>query len=188
MTSDAVNDDASVAPTPCLRSLPNTPPQPWYVCLTKPRQEQYAASKLQEQGFEVYLPLLTSWAKLGGDWRKKYAVMFPRYAFVRPGNQGQAIGPARSTPGVNTLVRFGHVLACLREDRLSGLRALVAAQSAQLPEQPFQAGTAVIFAAGPLKGASGIVSGVASERVQVLMTLLGQEQVVRVSARDLACV
>ena len=166
---------------------PAAPGQRWYVCVTKPRQEHYAASKLQEQGYEFYLPLLDTWVRAAGAWHKKQSIMFPRYGFVRPAHAGQAIGPVRCTPGVTSLVNFGHVLAYLSEERMQALRALVAARSATMPEQPFEAGQQVVFCAGPLKGASGIVSGVAAERVMVLMSLLGREQTVAVKGNDLVC-
>jgi len=162
--------------------------RPWYVCLTKPRQENIALQNLLDQGYDTYLPQLQQWVRQGGQWGPRQSVMFPRYVFVRPGCAGQAVGPVRSTPGVSTLVSFGHILACMREERLIALRELVAARSAAAPQQPFLAGTAVVFCAGPLKGASGIVSGVAAERVQVLMNLLGQDHKLLVSTRDLALV
>jgi transcription antitermination factor NusG len=157
------------------------------VCFTKPRQEHYAAAKLQEQGYEFYLPLLDTWVRQAGAWHKKQSVMFPRYGFVRPAHAGQSIGPVRNTPGVTTLVRFGYVLAYLSEDRMQALRALVTARCAAMPGQPFEAGKQVLFCAGPLKGASGIVSSVAAERVTVLLSLLGREQTVAVKGDDLAC-
>lgn len=159
---------------------------PWYVCFTKPRQEAYAASKLREQGYEFYLPFLESWARRAGQWCKKQTVMFPRYAFVRPAVAGQSVAPVRSTPGVSTLVRFGPVLATLGQDRLEALQALLAERSAALPGQPLALSQHVVFASGPLKGMAGIVSNVAGERVSVLMTLLGQQQNLVVSANELA--
>lgn len=167
-------------------ATPSPAARPWYVCLTKSRLELAAVKHLEEQGFETYLPELKQWVRQRGQWGHKTSVMFPRYVFVRPGRAGQAIGPVRSTPGVSTLVSFGHVLACLREEKLDALRGLVATHSAALPQQPFLAGEAVVFSAGPLKGASGIVSAVAAERVQVLMSLLGQDHRILVPARDLA--
>ena len=162
------------------------PLSPWYVCLTKPRQEAYAVSKLREQGYEVYLPLLEGWARRGGRWTKKQSVMFPRYAFVRPRRLGQSVAAIRSTPGVTSLVRFGPVLAHLSHERLAALQALLAARAAAAPQQPLQPGQQVVFASGPLQGLSGIVSAVAAERVTVLMTLLGQEQRVAGPANNLA--
>jgi transcriptional antiterminator RfaH len=162
---------------------------PWFVCLTKPRQEAYASLKLREQGYELYVPMLESWARRAGQWCRKQTVMFPRYAFVRPAWPGQSVAPVRSTPGISTLVKFGPVLATLPVDKLAALQALLALlaeRASALPGQPLVAGQSVVFAAGPPKGMAGIVSNVAEERVSVLMTLLGQDQNVMVSADDLA--
>jgi transcriptional antiterminator RfaH len=160
--------------------------RPWYVCVTKARQEAFAASKLVEQGYELYLPMLESWVRRGGAWRRQQTVMFPRYAFVRPAAPEQAVSPIRSTPGVTGLVSFGPKLACMSEDRLDALRKLVAARAACLPEQPLAPGTRVVLAAGPLAGMTGIVSSVAAERVSVMMSLLGREQAVAVRGEQLA--
>ena len=161
---------------------------PWYVCLTKPRQEAYAASKLQEQDFAVYLPLHESWVRAAGQWRKKQSVMFPRYAFVRPTNPGQSIGPVRNTPGVTCMVKFGPVLATLAPQRLAALQQAVALRRQVMPSQPFVAGQHVLFASGPLAGMAGIVSSVAAQRVMVLMELLGQDQHLPVPFQDLQAV
>jgi transcriptional antiterminator RfaH len=153
--------------------------------MTRPRQEAYALAKLQEQGYHVYLPLLTTWVRRSGQWCRQHKPMFPRYAFVRPAHAGQAIGPVRSTPGVTCMVRFGVVLAGLADARLAALRQVVDARNACLPQQPFAAGQHVLFASGPLAGLQGIVSSVAAERVTVLMQLLGQDQAVVVPFKDL---
>ncbi len=161
---------------------------PWYVCLTKPRQEAYAVSKLQEQDFAVYLPLHESWVRTASQWRKKQSVMFPRYAFVRPTKPGQSIGPVRSTPGVTCMVKFGPVLATLPPQLLAALKQAVALRSLAMPNQPFVKGQPVLFASGPLAGMQGIVSSVAAQRVMVLMQLLGQDQNVPVPFQDLKSV
>ena len=167
--------------------MPAASTAPWYVCVTKPRREPYAATKLQEQGYEFYLPMLVSWARKSGVWCKHQTVMFPRYGFVRPATVGQAIGPVRSTPGVTGLVKFGPILACLADDRVEALRSLVSASAACMPEQPFELGKQVVFSSGPLAGLVGIVSSVAATRVLVMMSLLGREQTVAVEAKYLSC-
>jgi transcriptional antiterminator RfaH len=159
--------------------------QPWFVCLTKPRQERVAQLHLEEQGYEVYLPLLSSWQQRAGAWQRADSIMFPRYAFVRPGCSEQSIAPVRSTPGVSSLVRFGHVLGCLAAERLDALRTVVDARAQALPNQPFAAGAQVVFSSGPLKGLSGLVSRVAAERVMVMMSLLGREKLVAVPSNQL---
>lgn len=161
-----------------------TPPPsiPWYVCLTKPRREAFAVRKLEEQGYEVLLPLLTQWQKSRDGWTKKQQVMFPRYGFVRCGRPGQSIAPIRSTPGVTGLVTFGNVPATLDEATLEAIRSLAEHQARALDETllPFQAGDSVAIADGPLKGMSGIVSAVAEERVTVMLSLLGREKPVAI--------
>jgi transcriptional antiterminator RfaH len=173
------------AELPCRHHLmPAIPPtqRPWYVCFTKPRREALALRKLEEQGYEVFLPLLTQWEKARDGWTRKQQVMFPRYAFVRCGRLEQSIAPIRSTPGVTGLVTFGTIPATLDEATLEAIRALVDSQARALDEKkfPFQAGDTVEIADGPLKGMSGIVSVVAAERVTVLLSLLGREKPVAI--------
>ncbi|MCB1965825.1 MAG: hypothetical protein KDI64_07195 [Candidatus Accumulibacter sp.] len=167
----------------------NSPPEkPWYVCLCKPRREALAVRKLEEQGYEVYLPMLTQWQKTREGWtKKKPQVMFPRYSFVRCARLEQSIAPIRSTPGVTGLVTFGTIPATLDEATLAAIRALVESRARAMDEQraPFQPGDSVQIAAGPLKGMSGIVSAVADERVSVLLSLLGREKSVAVPTAHL---
>jgi transcriptional antiterminator RfaH len=160
---------------------------PWYVCVTKPRQERTAQVRLEQQGYEVWLPVLPVWKqRAAGPWQRVDEIMFPRYAFVRPGHPQQALGPVRSTPGVTTLVRFGNVLGCLADERLRALREVVSLREQAAPGCPLKAGDAVIFNGGPLKGLSGLVSRVAAERVTVMISLLGREKGVAVPAEQLA--
>lgn len=162
--------------------------RPWYVCLTKPRQEAYALAKLREQGYELYLPMLESWARRAGHWTRKQSVMFPRYIFVRPGRPNQGVWAVRSTPGVTALVSFGPVLAVLSHEQMAALQALLADRAAATTQQPLKAGEQVVFASGPLEGLRGIISNVAAERVTVLMRLLGQHQQLLTPVDQLALV
>jgi len=162
--------------------------QPWYVCQTKPRQESQALRKLEEQGYEVCLPLLTVWQKRKDGWRKTEQVMFPRYAFVRCARPGQSIAPIRSTPGVTSLVSFGNIPASIEHAMVEAIRD-IARLSGNPPQQqanPFQVGDSVAVTEGPLKGLSGIVSSVARERVVVMLTLLGREKPVAIPVEQLS--
>lgn len=136
--------------------------------------------KLAEQGYEVFLPSFTLWTKARAKWSKKQVVMFPRYAFVRCGRPQQGIGPIRSTPGVTKLVSFGYLFATLGDETVEAIRVLSERQARAISgdQAPFEAGDAVRICDGPLKGLSGIVSSVASDRVNVLLTLLGREKAV----------
>ncbi|WP_300455452.1 transcription termination/antitermination NusG family protein [Accumulibacter sp.] len=144
----------------------------WYVCLTKPRQELFAVRKLEEQGYQVFLPMLVRWERSkNSGWARKPQVMFPRYAFVRCRRVEQSIAPIRSTPGVSGLVAFGNTPATLDDATLDAIRSL-AEQRANGDD-------------GPLKGLCGIVSAVAVERVTVLLSLRGREKPVAIPADSL---
>ncbi len=160
---------------------------PWYVCLTKPRRELHAAVKLREQEYDVYLPLLTLWARQRGAWQKREQIMFPRYLFLCCTRPGQGLAPIRNTPGVTGLVRFGLEPAIIAAETLDAIRALERQQALDPDGQasPFQVGAQVALADGPLKGLTGIVSRVARERVVVLLHLLGGEQPVTVPVDQL---
>jgi transcriptional antiterminator RfaH len=147
--------------------------------LTKPRQEHEAAEQLRRQGYTVYLPMYHIWKRRRGAWRCEQAVWFARYLFVSTGGQGGlSVAPIRSTRGVSTLVRFGTALAVLPLPVVAQLMQLEALATRQ-PEaagSPCKPGDAVQIDAGPLAGLSGIVASSARQRVEVLMTLLGQER------------
>jgi transcriptional antiterminator RfaH len=131
---------------------------------------------LEEQGYEVYLPLLTRWEKkTKSSWRKRQQAMFPRYGFVRCGRAGQGLGPIRSTPGVSGLVVFGTTPATLDEATLAAIRDLAESQSWLNDKSPFCRGDAVGISCGPLQGLNGIISTLTDERVTVMLSLLGRE-------------
>lgn len=162
--------------------------QAWYVCQSKPRQEAKALARLSEQGYEVYLPMLITWARKKGMWLRKEQVMFPRYCFVRCAHPGQSIAPIRSTPGVLGLVRFGNEVATLSDAMVQAIRELATRNDVQLTENisPFTVGEQVAVVDGPLKGLTGLVSAIADERVAVLLSLLGREKPIMIPADHLA--
>ena len=134
--------------------------------------------KLEEQGYEVFLPMFTRWEKTTRGWSMRQQVMFPRYAFVRCSRSEQSIAPIRSTPGVTGLVKFGNTLAEISQEMVSAIRCLEERQARSVDENgsPFEPGDMVSVSDGPLKGMSGIVSSIAADRVVVLLKLLGREK------------
>jgi transcriptional antiterminator RfaH len=188
-----MNRPAPPAPLPPVAAgseepIDAAPQEAWYVCQTKPRQENQALRKLEEQGYEVCLPLLAVWQKHKDGWRKTEQVMFPRYAFVRCARPGQSIAPIRSTPGVTSLVSFGNIPARIDHALVEAIReiARLSGNPPQQPATPFQIGDNVAIIEGPLKGLSGIVSSVARERVVVMLTLLGREKPVAIPVEQLS--
>jgi transcriptional antiterminator RfaH len=156
----------------------------WYLIHTKPLSEAVASANLERQGYKVYFPraLQTVWQS--GRWQQRVAALFPRYVFLQLNEGCQPLGPARSTPGVAGVVRFGpnytvvpeRVIRELqaRSDPHSGLHTLRSGRH-------LIAGAEVCMHTGPLSGLHGIFERQAGgDRVVVLLRLLGQETSVSV--------
>ena len=143
----------------------------WFVVRTKTRQELRAIHHLEEQGFNVYCPQRPKYNGLKEVVGRQ--VLFPGYCFVQSGEL--SIASIRSTPGVIGLVSFGpqgtpatlvpaaleaiHVVEAFHCEKASGLT-----------------GGTIRLIQGPFKGFKGLYSKRSKDRVEVLLTLLGQQQ------------
>jgi len=144
----------------------------WFVVRTKARQELRAIHHLAEQGFNVYCPQIPKYNGLKEVVGRQ--VLFPGYCFVQSGDL--SLASIRSTPGVIGLVSFSlegkpatlvpaaleaiHVVEAFHCEKVSGLKP----------------GGAVRLIEGPFKGFKGLYSKRSKDRVEVLLTLLGQQQ------------
>ncbi len=153
----------------------------WYVAYTEPRKESLAAKNLQQQGFLTYLPLYKTMAKHASTspetgTRVKHEPMFPRYMFFRPSNDKQSIGAARSTRGVNSIVRFGINFALIQPEILAAVQQHEQQRNrADLQIiSPLQAGCRVRLCDPVLNGLEGLVHSTSAQRVIVLMEILGR--------------
>lgn len=154
----------------------------WYVLQTKPRQERLAHDNLLRQGYEAILPLVPPSLSLRkprrGQAEPSPEPLFPGYLFFRPSRETQSIAPVRSTLGVSRIVRFGEspaqMSAQLLDDLLNTIHS--GADDLQIKLKGLAEGLLVRVTDGPLAGLQGLVSRVGTERVVVLMTLIGREQ------------
>jgi len=159
-------------PSACLPAV-----LPWYVVHTKVRQEQVAVDNLRQQGFAVYLPFIKLFRRIGGRHQILREPLFSRYTFIRQGSTEHSLAPVRSTIGVATLVRFGQRLATISDETLNRVRDFEKRQndSAVVQLSPFRCGKHIRVVEGPLVGLEGLVSEVRTDRVIVLLRLLGEE-------------
>jgi transcriptional antiterminator RfaH len=79
----------------------------WYVIQSKPRQEFRALENLQNQGFEVFLPINRVQKLQLAQIKIKEEPLFARYFFIRLEHETINWGLIRSTKGVCKLIRFG---------------------------------------------------------------------------------
>ncbi len=162
----------------------------WYLAQTKPRQEEVALGNLERQGYMVKLPRVTSLRRPskratqqtpGQPVPQATQVLFPGYIFFAPQHAEQSIAPVRSTLGITRVIRFGLEPAKISDRLLEDILAFVdqterspgglLAHLSQIVE-----GAAVLVRDGPFSGLSGLVSKVGSQRVMVLLEIMGKVQ------------
>lgn len=154
-------------------------PSFWYVAQTKPRQEHIALVNLERQGFTVSLPTIPRIKR--SPKLPPTEVLFPGYIFFAPSSQAQSIAPVRSTLGVSRLVVFGQQIAMLSASVFADILKFIEDRS-QAPGgltahiNRLQKGVAVRITDGPFVGLEGLVSKVASDRVMVLLEIMGKTQ------------
>ena len=140
----------------------------WLVVRTKARQELRAEHHLEEQGFNVYCPQIAKYNGLKEVVGRQ--ALFSGYCFVQSGEL--SIAGIRSTPGVIGLVSFSleGTPAALSPAALEAINVHCEKISGLKP------GGTVSLIEGPFKGLKGLYSKRSKDRVEVLLTLLGQQQ------------
>jgi transcriptional antiterminator RfaH len=162
----------------------------WYLIHTKPAREAVAEANLQRQGYEVHLPRVLQPVRRHRQWRECVVPLFPRYLFLQLSEGCQPLSPVRSSVGVAGIVRFGSRYAIVPDEIVIQLRLRADPESGlhRLASRPsFARGATVRITTGPFEGLDGVFERDAgSERVVVLLNLLGQDAPVRIPATFVA--
>jgi len=143
----------------------------WYLIKTKANYELIALQNLQNQNFEAYCP--------NALINKKKVILFPGYLFINLDNKKQNWLPIKSTKGVINFVRFGlnfakvpnNIIHFIKKNELSTLDKIKNLDS-------FKPGEKVQITEGIFKNCTAIFKSFkSSDRVILLIKLLGQEQI-----------
>ena len=159
----------------------------WFLVHCKPRQEKVALQNLERQGYRCYLPTLCTEKLRRGVLCVVEEPLFPRYLFLRLGEQGAARGlaPVRSTKGVSRLVGFGATPVKVEDALIAFLREREAALR-QTPERLFMPGDRVRLTDGAFAGIEGVYQMTDGEqRAVVLIDFLSKPVSLRVAPADL---
>ncbi|ATX82018.1 transcriptional antiterminator RfaH [Mariprofundus ferrinatatus] len=135
-------------------------PKQWFAVRTKPRKESVARDQLENQGFEVYLPLvnrrITHARKV--SWQPR--PFFSGYLFVHLGVDERRWSSIRSTVGVLAPVSFGSFYPPIPDSAIGMLQSsqdengFIAISGT--PRAPFASGEAVRLRDSSLKGLEGV--------------------------------
>jgi len=132
----------------------------WFAIRTKTGQETIARQQLENQGFEVYLPLVNTRITHARKVSWQPRAFFAGYLFVCLSREQQRWTSIRSTIGVMAPVSFGHFYPPLPDVAIELLRNRHDEQGyitvCNNPAMPFQPGDQVRMRDGSLKGLEGV--------------------------------
>lgn len=147
----------------------------WYVLHSRPNAEYQLTTALWERGIQTYLPEIEVRKTKGGRKRKPF---FPCYLFAKINFEEISFSQIQWTPGLRRIVAFDGQPVPLDDEVIALIQRKLEEGNltdGQVPH-PFQSGDTVRITEGPLQGLQAIFEGptTAAERVQVLLTFLGQ--------------
>ncbi len=148
----------------------------WYLIYTKPRSEYKALTHLNEQGYEIYLPQCHIQKVRKSRRVVVTEALFPNYLFIRLDSKSDNWAPIRSTPGVNKLVRFGHMPTQVPDIFIENLKSSEDENGMQeITSASFEAGNKVRILDGAMAGLEAVYhTPKGSDRALIMLNILGK--------------
>ena len=159
----------------------------WLLVYTKPQEEKRAKKHLENQGFEVFLPMI-SVERISQTKLITIEAMFPRYLFTRINAATDKWNQIKSTRGVSHLIMFGQTFAEVPKQIVTFLKERVDERgvvSQKISRHEFRQGEQLVIKQGILEGREAIfLSKKSKERVRVLLRAVNQQIITEVPATD----
>ena len=147
----------------------------WLLVYTKTKEEQRAKKNLENQGFEIFLPMIAV-AKENQSKSITLKAMFPRYLFVKINTELDQWNRIQSTRGVSHLVIFGQRLAEIPNQVISYLQSGADKNDIfrqKIMRQEFQKGDKLIVQKGIFKDKEAtFLAKKSKERVRILLSFV----------------
>jgi transcriptional antiterminator RfaH len=153
----------------------------WYVIQTKPKKEEEAKSYLSTKGLEIFNPLTETFLPRKGRLNKEYKPLFPSYIFGKF-DIDQNYNLVRWARGVKKILGFGGSFASVSEEVVGLIKKKTDSHGIVRKNYHFEPNDLVRIKSGPFKDLLGIFERWVSdsERVRVLMNLIGYQPAVEI--------
>ncbi|MDN3526148.1 transcription/translation regulatory transformer protein RfaH [Halomonas sabkhae] len=163
--------------SPCSSEEDDAVPR-WYVIQCKGGESFRAVEHLDNQGYELFHPVLEVQKKRRGKLTWVVEPLFPNYLFIRLDKLASNWRPIRSTRGVLKIVTFGlQSPVPVHDDLVEALRANAGPQDDSSANVYFRAGEAVEITSGPFKDLQAVFETHKGEdRAIVLLGMLHKQQ------------
>ncbi len=144
----------------------------WVLVYTKAQEEQKAKRNLQNQGFEIFLPMI-AFARSNQLKSTTHKAMFPRYLFVKINTELDKWNRIKSTRGVSHLVVFGQRVAEIPNQVIVYLKSRADENDIfrqKIMRQEFQRGDKLVIEKGVFKNKEAtFLAKKSKERVRILL-------------------
>jgi len=146
----------------------------WYACITRPRSEKLAFSRLSEVGIESYLPLQKSRRRWSDRIKWVDIPLFRSYVFVRVNHDLSR--QVLVTEGIVRYVAFGERPVPIPDRQIEAVKLLLGqGVDLEVTSENFTPGAAIEVIAGPLIGLKGeLVQVRGSKKVLIRVGDIGQ--------------
>ncbi len=145
----------------------------WYLAQLKPNCAQIAKRNLEQQGFEVFLPLERRSRTTGRKSAVEARPYFPGYIFVAAAMRAAPARSIRSTQGIAQLVSFGTAPAKVPDELIDALKQHCDEEGIFAPMEELKIGDRVQLVGGPFADLVGEIQRLAgSQRVWLLLERL----------------
>jgi len=155
----------------------------WLVVRYKINEQLRFERNLYNQNIEFYIPRIFTNTLKGSN--KKSEALFPGYGFIRLANTNlQALG---NTLGLISIIRFGDQFAIAEDSMINQFKELEYSPEIQpIPAKRLAKDDKALVTSGPFKGyMSKILTTPAKDRATILISLLGSERTLTLSAANL---
>ena len=144
----------------------------WLLVYTKAKEEQRAKKNLENQGFEIFLPMI-AFTKVNQSKSITLKAMFPGYLFVKINTELDKWNRIKSTRGVSHLVIFGQRLAEIPNQVIAYLQSGVGENDIfrqKISRREFQQGDKLVIEKGMFKDKEAtFLAKKSKERVRILL-------------------
>ena len=159
----------------------------WFLVYTKAKEEQRAGKNLENQGFEIFLPMI-AFAKLNQSKPTTLKAMFPRYLFVKINTELDKWTRIKSTRGVSHLVVFGQRFAEMPNQVIAYLKSKADENdifNQKTTRRQFHKGEKLVVKTGAFQGKEAtFLSKKSKERVRILLRFVNDLITVDLPASD----
>ena len=160
----------------------------WFLIYTKPNQEERAKENLENQGNEVFLPMI-GFEKKKQPQSFSLKPMFPRYLFSKFIVENNNWTHIKSTRGVSHIVVFGENLTKVPNPVINYLKSKVDDNDVlklQSTRKKFQKGEELLIKQGVFQGKDAtFLSMNGKERVRVLLSLMNRIMIAEISEQNI---